>query len=400
MYPFFIGLLALYYYVVLNYHPQPQVYNGMAKGDPKPGTNAYIDIKFPKRDRSQLGKENATIVMLVRNEELDGALESIRSLEDRFNRNYRYPWVFMNDVAFTEEFKERTKLMVSGEAFYEVIPRDHWNPPPSINETRYQAAIDDSMKNSVLYGWSRSYRNMCRFNSGFFYKQKRLLNYKWYFRVEPDVEYMCDFQYDPFRVMREKDRVYGFAIAIHEFENTIPTLWPTVEHFMEDYPHLLHPNNSLDYLLSKEPEMDQGHAQPPSNISYNLCHFWSNFEIASLDFFRSEAYETFFNYLDSTGNFYYERWGDAPVHSIAVNLLADKHKVHHFEDIGYFHAPYMACPSSETVRMQKRCICKAYVSGERLKTFIDTNFYSCLPRWWRYGAGKSFKNEIDFTFNS
>ena len=31
---------------------------------------------------------------------------------------------------------------------------------------------------------------------------------------------------------------------------------------------------------------------------YNLCHFWSNFEIGDLRFFRSEAYQRYFSYLD------------------------------------------------------------------------------------------------------
>ena len=32
--------------------------------------------------------------------------------------------------------------------------------------------------------------------------------------------------------------------------------------------------------------------------SYNLCHFWSNFEIGNLNFFRSKEYMKFFDYLD------------------------------------------------------------------------------------------------------
>jgi alpha 1,2-mannosyltransferase len=43
--------------------------------------------------------------MLVRDSELDGALSSVRQLEDRFNRKHGYPYVFLNDVAFSEEFK-------------------------------------------------------------------------------------------------------------------------------------------------------------------------------------------------------------------------------------------------------------------------------------------------------
>ena len=42
--------------------------------------------------------------------------------------------------------------------------------------------------------------------------------------------------------------------------------------------------------------------------SYNLCHFWSNFEIGDLNFLRGEAYSQFFDYLDQSGGFFYERY--------------------------------------------------------------------------------------------
>jgi alpha 1,2-mannosyltransferase len=48
----------------------------------------------------------------------------------------------------------------------------------------------------------------------------------------------------------------------------------------------------------------------------------------------------FFEYLDKAGGFYYERWGDAPVHSIGAALFAKKEQIHWFEDIGYKHEPF------------------------------------------------------------
>lgn len=101
------------------------------------------------------------------------------------------------------------------------------------------------------------------------------------------------------------------------------------------------------------------------------CHFWSNFEIASLKFWRSPAYEDYFNHLDKTGNFFYERTGDAPVHSIgkprllesphgvpaltpsslsclfatAASLFLPASALHHFADISYEHNPYQTCPT-------------------------------------------------------
>jgi hypothetical protein len=67
---------------------------------------------------------------------------------------------------------------------------------------------------------------------------------------------------------------------------------------------------------------------------------WSNFEIGDLNFWRSEAYMKFFEHLDKAGGFYYERWGDAPVHSIGAALFAKKEQIHWFEDIGYRHEPF------------------------------------------------------------
>lgn len=390
-------LLSLYYYYVHKYISSysQTIYNPLLKNQPKLAGNQYLFKQFPYEDRKQIGKENATMVMLVRNGELKGALESIRSLEDRFNKYYKYPWVFLNDVPFDDEFIEQTSLMASGETFYELIPEDDWQPPSYINQTKLTENLINS-RESVLYGGVRSYRNMCHFNSGFFYKQKRLLNYDWYFRVEPDVEYMCDFQYDPFELLRVNNKVYGFVIAITEYENTIPTLWPTVESFMKEYPELLHPNNAIDFITTNETSLNHYIEMIESSTDYNLCHFWSNFEIGNLNFFRNESYETYFKYLSKSGGFYYERWGDAPVHTIGLSLLADKNSIHHFEDIGYYHAPYLSCPSSRDVVSSKRCICQPRQAEKEINRTIDTNVYSCLPRWWKYGSGKKFLNEIDY----
>jgi mannosyltransferase len=79
---------------------------------------------------------------------------------------------------------------------------------------------------------------------------------------------------------------------------------------------------------------------------WNLCHYWSNFEIADMDFFRSLEYRTLFEHLDSTGGFYFERWGDAPIHSLAAALFLKPSQVHHFADIGYVHENFQICPKN------------------------------------------------------
>jgi alpha 1,2-mannosyltransferase len=76
-----------------------------------------------------------------------------------------------------------------------------------------------------------------------------------------------------------------------------------------------------------------------------------------MDFWRSPAYTAYFDFLDSTGGFYYERWGDAPVHSIAVALFSSKDQIHFFKEIGYRHGPYQHCPQGDDHRRGK-CWCE------------------------------------------
>ena len=49
-------------------------------------------------------RPRAAIISLVRNEELDGIVESMDQLEFRWNHKYQYPWIFFSEEGFTEHF--------------------------------------------------------------------------------------------------------------------------------------------------------------------------------------------------------------------------------------------------------------------------------------------------------
>lgn len=50
-------------------------------------------------------RANATFLMLARNSDVDDAVHAVRSIEDRFNRRHNYPWVFLNEEPFSDDFK-------------------------------------------------------------------------------------------------------------------------------------------------------------------------------------------------------------------------------------------------------------------------------------------------------
>jgi len=50
-------------------------------------------------------RQNATLVMLASNSDIEGAVQSVHEMEVRFNRKYKYPWIFLNDDPFSDDFK-------------------------------------------------------------------------------------------------------------------------------------------------------------------------------------------------------------------------------------------------------------------------------------------------------
>ena len=301
---------------------------------------------------------NATFVTLARNSDVWEISRSIRQVEDRFNKRYNYDWVFLNDQPFDETFKTVTSALTSGKTKYGVIDKEHWGFPDFIDQEKAKEVREDMARRKIIYGDSISYRHMCRYESGFFFRHPLMMDYEWYWRVEPSIELFCDIQYDTFKFMADNNKKYSFVLSLYEYVETIPTLWDSVKKYMAKYPEHIAKDNSMAFLSD-----DDGK-------TYNHCHFWSNFEIGNLDWLRSKAYTDFFDVLDKDGGFFYERWGDAPVHSIGAGLLLPKDQIHFFEDIAYYHVPFTHCPNSEKMRIDNKCHCDP-------KNNFDWNGYSC-----------------------
>jgi mannosyltransferase len=208
----------------------------------------------------------------------------------------------------------------------EVIPPEHWDMPSWIDEKKFQKAAKKLKRAGVQYAALKSYHQMCRWNSGLFYKHPVLADTRYYWRVEPNVHFFCRVDYDVFRYMHDNNKTYGFTVSLYDDPNTLPSLWPATEEFLEveaNQAHL-HPNNAWGWLTDKLRRPD--HTRRANG--YSTCHFWTNFEVADMDFWRGRAYEDYFAHLDRAGGFFYERWGDAPVHSIALGLFEDKSRIH------------------------------------------------------------------------
>ena len=155
-------------------------------------------------------RANAVLVVLARNQQLTGVVQSIKSIERHFNRSFHYPYFFLNDGQFNMTFKETMINHTSGTVEFGKIDPGMWGYPDWVNLDKAKEGIRKQGDAAIMYGGMDSYHHMCRFYSGFvaplplcriaqlttpdsfFYKHELLQKYDWYWRVEPDIKYFCD----------------------------------------------------------------------------------------------------------------------------------------------------------------------------------------------------------------
>ncbi|KAH8675416.1 glycolipid 2-alpha-mannosyltransferase [Xylariales sp. PMI_506] len=296
-------------------------------------------------------RESAALVMLARNKDRAKVKKAIENIDRVFNQWFNYPIVFLNNEPWDKRFIAELNQTSRGLASFEVIPEETWTFPNWIDDEAAKQSIKEQGEQGLPHASEEGYHHMCRFYSGKFYQMEALKKYRWYWRIEPDIEYTCAITYDPFVQMANHNKVYGFTLALWEVGRTCPSLFREVADWKE-----LHniPTTDLWRALMSASWMPYPFRRFLNFLAHrdrygdpwSLCHYWSNFEIADMDFFRSNAYQEFFNHLDKRGGFYFERWGDAAVHTLAIAMFVEPRKVHHFEDFGYQHGDLFQCPGN------------------------------------------------------
>lgn len=162
----------------------------------------FIPQKANKAPRAKAG-----FIVLVRNSELQSMKESMRDVEDRFNRKYGYPWIFLNNEPFSDDFKKGVKQMTRSEVRFGFVEKKHWGYPEWIDQNKAAETRRIMKDKNIIYGDSESYRHMCRFQSGFFFQHPLTMDLDYYWRVEPGIKLYCDIDYDPFVFMQMNNKV-------------------------------------------------------------------------------------------------------------------------------------------------------------------------------------------------
>jgi len=254
----------------------------------------------------------ATFVMLVK-DSIAKAVKAIENIDTAFNWAHGYPITLFYEELSVEEMDAVQRVSTGEITFVKLnMQLPSWlnisEIPP---KTGYQ-------KDYI------GYRHMCRWYSGLIFREQVLQQYDFMWRLDDDAEYLCDIKRDPFRYMRDNGYKYGW---VQWFWEDVPisgqTLWPVTRAYAE--------LKGMDTRL-EEVETLLG--------EYDRCHYWNNFEILDMRFFRSKQYMDYFDYLDKSSGFYFYRWGDALVRTLGIYLLLDEEDVTRISWISYAHGKY------------------------------------------------------------
>ena len=309
--------------------------------------------RVPKFARWKKGNVNACILVLARHRDLKLLKETIIELEARFNHKYNYPYVILlSEMAIVPKWKWYLRYCTQSTIDFGLVDQEHWSTPEWIDTSRLSNLTANQSAKNIMKSNRLSYHHMCRFYSGFFFRHELTLKYDYYLRLDSHVDFPCPFpSEDPFQTLVRRNKLYGFTIACNEMIDFLPNLWDTIKRWLHETGRMrTRANRRVEQVNNFFSTDERLASKERGSCGLDRFQFWTNFEIASFAIFRNETYLSFFDYLDKAGGFYYERWGDAPVHTFYILAMIELSRVHRFDDIGYGHNACYSPPANDTIR--------------------------------------------------
>lgn len=169
-----------------------------------------------------------------------------------------------------------------------------------------------------VFGFSLSYRLMCKFFSGEIFKILKLYNYTHYLRLDTDSRFTEPVK-EIFTDFVAGDMSYGYLTILNEPPEVALLLMDEIKEYIN--------KNNID---------SQKFILKDHSVQLNFCYY-NNFEMVKICEFTTDKYLNLYNYLDETNGFVKYRWGDSLFRFMYVNLFIPQNKIYYFANIGYYH---------------------------------------------------------------
>ncbi|GAA5808577.1 hypothetical protein MFLAVUS_001968 [Mucor flavus] len=271
-------------------------------------------------------KAKGAFVVVAHEEELYRLRATMLDVEGHFNHRYNYPWVIIGPKLFSRHFREFITHTTNAPVSFGLAPAIEWQEPYWIDVRNAEDNAKELTVKGLPKGESMHWRRMTRYNMGFLAFHPLLKDLEFYWKVQPGSNYHCDIYHDPFERMKREKKKFSFALTMTENHEFVQGLDATVKEFIIQHKSMLQPVSKSIYkaLLHKsDKKPDNSNPLGEYDGRFSNCMIFNNFMITSLDFLRSKEYNMFFDALDRSGGFFYQRWGDSLPQSIAVSLFLE-----------------------------------------------------------------------------
>lgn len=194
---------------------------------------------------------------------------------------------------------------------------------------------------------------MCRFYSVLLFPML-WDKYDYVFRLDDDVYLAQDVPVDLFELMHDRGILYLYGSEVPEWnKHTRYTFGPWL------HGHLLHSrrDGSEQYKFTTAPTSREIWSELGADM------FFTNFFLSRLDWWKQTHVQHLLSAIDKSGNIYYHRWGDAPIHTVVLRLFADVCEVLPLCDVSYYH--------SSTGHLIERCTARNEDEPERFIEGVD-----------------------------
>lgn len=100
--------------------------------------------------------------MVVRNEDIHSIRETMRSLEDRFNKHHRYPWVILSNEFLASKFRKYVSRVTASRVYFGKIDSVAWDLPAWVSVAKTEKAFKNMEAAHVYKGNSMLYHQRAR----------------------------------------------------------------------------------------------------------------------------------------------------------------------------------------------------------------------------------------------
>ncbi|KAG0023996.1 alpha 1,2-mannosyltransferase 2.4.1 [Podila clonocystis] len=294
----------------------------------------------------EVEKANGVLVVFTSEDQIQDARQTVRDMEDRFNRGRNYPWVILSALPLTERSKHLTAQLTKGTMTFGTVPKAHYRLPKSIDVGKSMAKDLDLIFAGVNSNRTAiSERHRWRYLSGFLARHELLNGYEFFWRVDPGLEIFCDIEDDPMLEMKKNGQKFAWSMSTTGHKDGVPSAWAFVDTFKKTHADVL-PQHNSEFFLAKE-----------TGDEFTTCTFGVQNSIGHVDFFRSPEYLAFFDAIEHEGLIYYEKFTDAVVATLGVSLLLPKSQILHLDGMGWATASkeWSYCPHSAELNAKCHC---------------------------------------------